>query len=349
MSVDVDALLVGPETSAVDAMRLIDRNEVGIALVVDADRRLLATVTDGDLRRAVLAGDDLSAPIGMLVEGRSAPLTASAGTGSDELLALMETAAVRHVPLLDDDGRIVDVALLTELVKNRLPLQAVVMAGGLGTRLGSLTEGTPKPMLPVGETPLLERIVDQLREAGIGRVAFATHFRADVIRRHFGDGSHLGVEIHYVDEEEPLGTAGGLSLLDAGDEPVLVMNGDVLTQIGIRSFVAFHEEHEADLTVAVLPYELRIPYGVVDVDDFAVTRFSEKPIVRHFVNAGIYLLSGRARQTLRPGVRCDMTELIDRLVSGGYRVVAFPLREYWLDIGDVASYERANLDVAGGA
>jgi dTDP-glucose pyrophosphorylase len=345
MSIDVATLLVLPDASALDVMRRIDENVTGLALVVDDERRLLATVTDGDLRRAVLAGRDLSEPIRAVVEWKHAPVSAPVGTTSDELLELMETRGLRHVPLLDADGRVVDVALLTELVRDReLPLRAVVMAGGFGRRLGELTADVPKPMLPLADEPLLERIVAQLRDAGIGRVALTTHYRSDLIREHFGDGSSFGVDIHYVDEQEPLGTAGGLSLLEDSDEPVLVMNGDIVTRIGIDAFVAFHAEHEADLTVAVLPYEFRIPYGVVDLDGARITRLSEKPVVRRFANAGIYLLSADARRSVPRGKRCDMTELIDRLITDGRRVVAFPLREYWVDIGDVVSYERARAD-----
>jgi dTDP-glucose pyrophosphorylase len=345
VSIDIESMLVPPEAPIRRVMECIDGNMTGLALIVDGDRRLLATVTDGDLRRAVLGGVDLDGSISLLLADRSGAVTAGAGTGSDALLRLMEERDVRHVPLLDVDGRVVDVALLTELVKDyRLPLKAVVMAGGFGARLGNLTAETPKPMLPIAERPLLELIVGQLRDAGIGHVAVTTHYLPETIRQHFGDGSAFGVEIHYVDEREPLGTAGGLGLLTDSDEPVLVMNGDVLTRIDIRSFVAFHEEHRAAATVAVLPYELRIPYGVVEISGVAVAGITEKPLLRRFVNAGIYLLSPAARRMLPRGERYDMTDLIARLVAEGCQVVAFPLREYWLDIGETTAYEQANRD-----
>jgi dTDP-glucose pyrophosphorylase len=345
VSIDIESMLVPPEAPIRRVMECIDGNMTGLALIVDGDRRLLATVTDGDLRRAVLGGVDLDGSISLLLADRSGAVTAGAGTGSDALLRLMEERDVRHVPLLDVDGRVVDVALLTELVKDyRLPLKAVVMAGGFGARLGNLTAETPKPMLPIAERPLLELIVGQLRDAGIGHVAVTTHYLPETIRQHFGDGSAFGVEIHYVDEREPLGTAGGLGLLTDSDEPVLVMNGDVLTRIDIRSFVAFHEEHRAAATVAVLPYELRIPYGVVEISGVAVAGITEKPLLRRFVNAGIYFLSPAARRMLPRGERYDMTDLIARLVAEGCQVVAFPLREYWLDIGETTAYEQANRD-----
>jgi dTDP-glucose pyrophosphorylase len=330
-------------------MALIDENQCGIALVVDVERRLLGTVTDGDLRRAVLAQVNLESPVAGLLADHGLPVTAEVSTGSDELLRLMEARGLRHVPLLDADGRVADLAFLDELVKDsRTPLRAVVMAGGLGLRLGELTAETPKPMLPIADTPLLELTVARLRDAGISQVAFTTHYRADAIREHFGDGRAFGVDVHYLDEEEPLGTAGGLSLLEDGNEPVLVMNGDVLTRFDIRSFVAFHVEHTAVATVAVLPYELRIPYGVVELEGAEVTALAEKPVLRRYVNAGIYLLSPEARRSLERGRHCDMPDLIERLLARGAPVVAFPLREYWLDIGDAAMYEQANRDARAG-
>jgi dTDP-glucose pyrophosphorylase len=350
VSVDVESLLVSADASVRSVMECIDRNMTGLALVVDADRRLVATVTDGDLRRAVLKGEDLDRSAVEILGERPPAVTAPVGTGSEALLQLMEDRDVRHVPLLDDEGRLADVALLTELVRDyKLPLRAVVMAGGLGARLGDLTSETPKPMLPVADVPLLELIVAQLREAGVGHVAVTTHYRPEAIRDHFGDGSRFGIAIHYVNEEAPLGTAGGLGLLEDTDEAVLVMNGDVLTRIDIRSFVTFHEEHGADITVAVLPYEVHVPYGVLQLDGVGITGIAEKPKLQHFVNAGVYLLSPYARRSLVPGERQDMTGLIERMIQEGRPVVAFPLREYWLDIGDAATYEQANRDVRAGA
>lgn len=351
MSVDLDNLLVPADASAREVMAAIDRNMTGLALVVDDERRLVATVTDGDLRRAVLRGVELDSPIlSLLGDGRPPAITAPAGASSGALLETMEAHDIRHVPLVDESGCVVDVALLTELVKDyRLPLNAVVMAGGLGTRLGELTAETPKPMLPIADVPLLELIVRQLRDAGVAHVAVTTHYLPEAIERHFGDGSEFGVEISYVNEDEPLGTAGGLALLEDRDEPLLVMNGDVLTRIDIRAFVAFHEEHEADLTVAALPYELRVPYGVLELDDAHVVGIAEKPVVRRFVNAGVYLVSSAARRLLPAGQRADMPDLIERLVAQGRRVVAFPLREYWVDIGEVETYERADRDARAGA
>jgi NDP-sugar pyrophosphorylase family protein len=202
-------------------------------------------------------------------------------------------------------------------------------------------------MLPVGGQPLLERIIGQLRDSGIDRVHVTTHYRPEEIVEHFQDGSRFGVEIDYVNEQEPLGTAGALGLLDHGDDrPMLVLNGDIVTDADFRSLLHFHDEQRADLTIGVWPYEVRVPYGIVETEGESVTGISEKPIVRSFVNAGIYLLAPEVCRSVKPGERLDMTELIDRAIAEGRRVVSFPLREYWLDIGELEAYERALLDAA---
>lgn len=351
---ELESLQLGTAASVREAMACIDRGHGGIALVVDDESRLVGTVTDGDVRRAMLADLSLDAAVATLLERqrelhepRPVPLTAPVGAAPAELVALMQRYDVRHIPLVDDEGRVRDLALLQELVElEGPPLRAVVMAGGFGTRLAPLTEETPKPMLPVGDRPLLERIIEQLRDAGIRHVNLTTHYRADVIAEYFGDGRAHGVEIEYVPEERPLGTAGALGLV-AADEPILVMNGDILTRVDFRAMHRFHDEQQAEMTLAVRPYEARVPYGLVELDGGEVTAISEKPLVRGFVNAGIYLIDPDVRALVEPGEPLDMPQLIDRLLEAGRRVVGFPLREYWLDIGQLADYEQALADVEG--
>lgn len=347
-------MLVGMSASVRDAMQCIDRNRQGIALVVDDGGKLICTVTDGDIRRAMLANLALDEPVTVLIErqaalgeDRPAPLTAPDGTSLSELIVLMRRYDVRQIPLVDAEGRPVDVVLLHELVDvEGPPLRAVVMAGGLGTRLGDLTADTPKPMLPVGDRPLLERIVEQLRDAGIRHVNLTTHYRADVIAEHFGDGSEHGVEIEYVSEERPLGTAGAIGLVK-GDGPILVMNGDILTRVDFNAMHRFHEEQNAQMTVAIRPYETSVPFGLVELDGTRISGLTEKPLVRGFVNAGIYLLDPDVRTFVGHEEPLDMPQLIERLVQSGHTVVGFPLREYWLDIGHPADYQQALADVEG--
>jgi dTDP-glucose pyrophosphorylase len=351
---DLEHFCIRPDASIRDAMECIDRNAKGIALVVDEDDRLLATVTDGDIRRALLDRIDPAGAVRLLIERRVEepflePVTALAGTATADVLHLMTEHKLRHIPLVDNHGRVVDLAILDELVRDyELPLTAVVMAGGFGSRLHPLTEETPKPMLPIAGRPLLEHIIEQLRTCGIRHVNLTTHYKPEVIESHFGDGSGFGVAIDYVNEDEPLGTAGAISLLEQSDDPILVMNGDILTKVDFGAMLAFHRDHGALMTIAVREEEFQLPFGVVRANGESVTGIDEKPLLREFVNAGIYLLERTVRRHIPANQSFDMPELVERLLASGERVVSFPVHEYWLDIGQTTSYERAQSDAEAG-
>jgi NDP-sugar pyrophosphorylase family protein len=249
---------------------------------------------------------------------------------------------LNHLPVVDDAGRIVELLLRSDFVtEERLGLSAVIMAGGFGTRLRPLTDELPKPMLPMGDRPLLELTIERLREAGIHRVNLTTHYLAEKITSHFGNGQALDVDVNYVTEDRPLGTAGGLKLMSDVDETLLVINGDILTEVDFRSMLAYHRDHGADATVGVRQYELQVPYGVVECDGVRVRGVREKPVLTFLVNAGIYLLEPAVRRHIPDDQRFDMTDLIERLVEKGRHVVSFPVVEYWLDIGRPGDYEQA--------
>lgn len=351
---DLAPFLIRPDASIRDAIACIDRNAKGIALVVDDQRHLLASVTDGDIRRAILAKASPDSSVNLLIERKVdepflEPVTAPVGTTAADLLHLMTTCSLRHIPLVDAEGRVADIAILEELVREyELPLTAVVMAGGLGTRLRPLTDETPKPMLPVGGKPVLEHIVEALRSCGIRRVNLTTHFRPEVISDHFGDGREFGIEISYVHEDEPLGTAGALSLLEHSNDPLLVMNGDILTRVDFRAMLEFHRQHEAAMTLAVKEQEFHLPFGVVRAEAERVLGIEEKPVLHEFINAGIYLLDPSARAHVPKGSPFDMPQLVEALIAAGRRVVGFPVHEYWVDIGHAVSYEQAGHDVDAG-
>lgn len=343
-------LCIDPVGTVRDAMALIDRSRMGIVLVVDQERRLLGTITDGDLRRAVLANVDFGQPVSVLLARKvgspyARPITARAGADRDTYLRLLQQHNILHLPLLNEEQRVVGLVTLDDFVTDRaLPLQAVIMAGGAGVRLHPLTEETPKAMLPIGERPLMEIIIQQLREVGIRRVNVTTHHKSEKIINHFGDGRDFGVELTYVAEDRPLGTAGGLGLMETPQETVLVINGDILTQVDLRAMLAYHREHGADLTVAVRQYDLQLPYGVIECEGVRVRCLTEKPVRKFFVNAGIYLLEPLVYNYIPNGKSSDMTDLIQSLVDNGRVVVGFPIREYWLDIGQVPDYEQAQKD-----
>ena len=355
MYTDLTDLCVGPEWSIHQALAQMDVSRKGIVLVVDSDQRLLGTVTDGDMRRAVLTGLDLEQPITRVLAQKDGsnfarPITAQAGTNPGTLLDVLRAHSIRHLPLVDHNQRVVALATLDDFVPEQEPLlQAVIMAGGLGLRLRPLTEDLPKPMLSVGGRPLLETIVDQLRSIGVRHISITVNHKLEKITEHFGDGRNFGVDITYTTEDRPLGTAGALGLIKEPLDTTLVINGDILTQVNFRAMLDFHREHRADLTVAVNRHQSRVPYGVVECDGAAVRGLSEKPLMTFFINAGIYLLEPETYGFIPNGEPYDMTDLILRLLKENRPVVAFPIREYWIDVGRPADYLRAQSDFPGGS
>jgi NDP-sugar pyrophosphorylase family protein len=261
------------------------------------------------------------------------------------LLQILRDHSIQHLPLIDEDQKVVALVTLDDFVADQeSPVQAVIMAGGLGLRMRPLTEETPKPMLPVGGRPLLEIIVDQLRSTGIKHISIAVNHKLEKIVEHFGDGKDFGVDITYATEDRPLGTAGALGLIKQPDDTTLVINGDILTSVDFGAMLAFHREHQAELTIAVTRHESQIPYGVVECDGAVVRGISEKPLMSFLINAGIYLLEPASHGLIPNGEPYDMTDLIVRLLEENRTVVAFPIREYWIDVGQMADYEQAQAD-----
>jgi dTDP-glucose pyrophosphorylase/CBS domain-containing protein len=348
MITNLESFIVSPKQTLRDAMIQIGKNMKGIVLVLEGSK-LRWVITDGDMRRAVLRRIAIDTTIeewGMAAEemGKN-PTVARLGATPAELLRLMRTRRLLHIPILDENDHVVGLSLLSELVQECEPvLGAVIMAGGRGSRLQPLTDSVPKPMLPVGDKPLLERTVLQLEQCGIKEMSIATCYKSEVIKEHFGNGNKFGVKINYLEEDLPLGTAGALGLMPPPQNTLLVINGDVLTSVDFRSMLNFHQENRAYLTVGVRQYEVQVPYGVVESNGEQVISLSEKPIYRFFVNAGIYLLEPEVYKMIPPNVRTDMTDLIQTLLEQKRNIVSFPVSEYWLDIGQLQDYERAKAE-----
>jgi dTDP-glucose pyrophosphorylase len=345
-----DNILVSPDKTLLEIIAIVNEGGHGVALVVDEEERLLDIVTDGDFRRAVLKGVDLKQKFSDFRHLEHRPFTLPAGTTRAKAFECLREKQLRQVPLVDREGRITDLVELDELVsENEFPT-AVVMAGGFGTRLRPLTNNLPKPLLPVGDKPVLQRTLEQLKSSGVMRVHMATHFMPEAISDHFGTGAAYGVAIDYVNEQQPLGTAGVLSLIaeKEDEEPLLVVNGDIVTDVSYRAMFDFHRESQADMTVAVRQYEFSVPYGVVDTDGSEILGIREKPTQKMFVNAGIYILEPDVPRYVPSGRRFDMTDLIAALLTDHRKVVPFPVSEYWLDIGQMDDYERAQVDAQNG-
>jgi dTDP-glucose pyrophosphorylase len=342
-----EQILVKPGATVREAITSIDAGAIEIALVVDERRRLIGTVTDGDVRRALLAGTTLDDPIDAIVH--TDPLTAPEGSDPASLLQLMTAEGIEQVPLMRDT-EVVDIAFMRDLLtgagrEGGHPV--VLMAGGRGSRLHPLTESTPKPMLPVGDRPLLERLITQVHDAGFSRVLIAVNYQADVIEKHLGDGSEFGVEIGYLRENEPLGSAGALKLAGAElDRPFVVMNADLVTNVNLSALLGFHRDEANAITVGVRQYALEVPYGVVTLEGTRITSLAEKPTQSFFVNAGIYAVDPQVVALAIKGGedRFDMTDVIDAALDAGMRVGGFAVREHWIDIGQLADYERAESE-----
>ncbi|OGG96028.1 MAG: alcohol dehydrogenase [Candidatus Lambdaproteobacteria bacterium RIFOXYD2_FULL_50_16] len=341
---DYKKTIVGPQVSLKEAIRVLEASDAAITLIADEAGRLLGTLTDGDIRRAMIRGVGLSDSVAeaMCTSPTSAPL----GTEDDALKALV-SGNIRHIPLLDKQGHIRGLRVRRELIRpNKKNNLVVLMVGGLGTRLRPLTNDCPKPLLPVGGRPILETIIKQFIEFGFSRFYLTVNFQGQQIKDYFGDGSNFGVQIGYVEEEQRLGTAGALSLLpETPTEPVVVMNGDLLTKANFHHLIEFINKYQAKAVMGVKEYDVQVPYGVVNLkekDELQISGIDEKPVHRYFVNAGIYALSPEAISQIPKGEFYDMPTLFEAMLAKGEKALAFPIREYWTDIGQLDEYNRAN-------
>lgn len=351
---EVEKIFIRPEDSLEKTIHVIQAGGVGIALVVDEKQRLLGTITDGDVRRAILNKMPLHRGISSILDDHSLhnlqPTTVLVGTSCEQVLQIMKEKVIRHIPVLDEKGCVVELSLLSELINEdiSMPLAAIVMAGGRGKRLHPLTLDTPKPMLLLNNRPLMEHTIEQLKKAGITKVNITTNYKSEMIRSHFGNGDRFGVEIEYINELQPLGTAGALGLFEIPDHPMLIINGDIITQLDFRAMYHFHRSHRAVMTVGVRKYDIKIPYGVIETEDIVIKNLIEKPLQTFIVNAGIYLIEPSVWRFIPKGRRFDMTELVETLIQENQRVISFPIQEYWLDVGHPEDYKQARIDAKNG-
>lgn len=343
---DVDRFVVPEDASVRDALTILDRAGSELVVLCAEQRHVVGVLTDGDLRRALLSGASLADPVRPYAN--TSPLVVSPRGGREEALDLMRAHRISQVPVVDRDGSLVGLHLLHDVISPTMrPNWAVVMAGGRGTRLGAITDSTPKPMVPVAGRPLLERLVLHLVSDGVREVFLSVNYRADDIIAHFGGGERFGCTIRYVREspDRPLGTAGSLSLLrDVGGtptEPVLVMNGDVLTQLPVGAFLDAHTSTGAVATVAVKEHAYRVPFGVVTARGTRLESLVEKPVERWRVNAGAYVLDPYVLQRVPTGTPYDLTDLLAHCLAQDEHVGVFEFAEEWIDVGRPSDLERA--------
>lgn len=337
-------VIVTPETTLETAISIIDKSALQIAIVLKPDQTLAGTLTDGDIRRAILGGRSLQIQVSEIMN--QYPTVVSVSMSRNSMLSLMRSKVIHHLPLVDDANRLVGLVTLDELMGAvEYPNWVILMAGGLGTRLHPLTRECPKPLLKVGGKPILEIIIESFAEQGFKKIFLSVNYKAKMIQDYFGEGKQWGVNIEYVHEKERLGTAGALSLLpDTPTAPMIVMNGDILTRTNFDSLLKFHEVQGAVATMAVREYDFQVPYGVVRMDSTKIKAIEEKPIQSFFVNAGIYTLNPEVIESIPKNIFFDMPTLFRNLISKNKTAAAYPLREYWLDIGRLEEFDRAQKD-----
>ncbi len=326
--------------SLLDGMRAIDAGGTGIALVVDSTERLVGTLTDGDVRRAVLGGVGLDAPLAPHVSREFTAVGPEAGRA--EVLDLMQARTLVQVPILDASQRVVGLHLLHEILgATDRPTWAVIMAGGEGRRLRPITEHLPKPMVKVAGRPILERLVLHLVSFGIRYVFLAVNYMREVIEDHFQDGGRFGCRIEYLHEAEPLGTGGPLALLPpAAPDPVVVLNGDLVTQVNLDRMLTAHGRGRFVATLGIRRYSHRVPFGCIDVDGETVSRIEEKPVLTRWVNAGIYVLGAELIERV-PRRFFPITELFEDALGRGEPIGAYEIEEDWIDVGQHEQLQRA--------
>ena len=336
--------LISPDLQIYKAIEVIDRNSQQIAIVTDEEGKLLGTVTDGDIRRGILKEIPLSSPVSRIMNRN--PVAIPKMNDEKYIADILKANRIRHLPVIDDARRVIGVERLesqiTGSVKNNW---VVIMAGGRGKRLEPLTDDCPKPMLKIGGKPVLQIIIEQLVRQGFLRFCISVNYRSAQIKDHFGDGAGMGAKICYVEEKKPMGTAGSLSLLPfVTHEPILVLNGDVLTKLNFEQLLNFHQDHRSIATIAAAMCGFQVPFGLIRADHDHLAGFEEKPAFAGFINAGVYVLNREALDYVPVDSSFEMNDLFKTLLQNRQPVCIFPIREYWIDIGGIKSYYQACKD-----
>jgi dTDP-glucose pyrophosphorylase len=338
----IDGIKLNINSTIKEALKIIDSGAIRIALVVDSDNKLLGTLSDGDIRRGLLKNLSLNDTIEDLYS--KSPTIASVNDSNERIIQKAISKQVYQIPVVDDEGKLVDIvnlATLLNITKKRN--RVILMAGGLGTRLRPLTQDIPKPLLKVGNKPILETIIKNFANFGFVNITISLNYKGEMIKDYFGDGSDFGVNIDYIEENMRLGTAGALSLIEnKPNEAFFVMNADLLTDVNFSHLLDFHSFSNSDATMCVREYEYQVPYGVIEVEESNVTSIVEKPIQKFFVNAGIYVLSPKVFDYIPKNEFYDMPTLFNTFIEKEKKVISFPIHEYWLDIGRLEEYKKAN-------
>lgn len=336
---DINSYTLIEDASILTALKQLNETATQILFIINEKEQAIGTVTDGDIRRALIGGASLETRVGDICL-RSFEAFHETNYNLDDL-ARIRRKQIRVIPILDAHGKIQRIVNL-EKIKSILPIDAVIMAGGRGERLRPLTDTKPKPLLPLGNKVIMEYNVDNIVSMGIDNITVCIRYLGEQIKDFFGDGADRGIRMHYVTEDKPLGTLGAVTLIEHFEhDVVLVMNSDLFTDIDLEEFYLHFIQSGADMSVAATPYNISVPYAVMKTDKDCVTSFEEKPTYTYYSNAGIYLIRRSLLETLTKDERCDTTDLMDRLLATGGKLTYFPIVGYWLDIGTPEEYRKA--------
>ena len=340
-----EKILIKPNDSLEYAIKVLHEGGCRITLVVDERNKLLGTVTDGDIRRALINKLTMDSEIRLPMNNQ--PTKVSKSLSRQDLLSLMSSKGLMHMPIVDKDGALCGLETVQHLIEKQSYNNPVfLMAGGFGTRLYPLTKETPKPLLKVGDKPILDTIIEQFINFGFSNFYISTHYMSEKIKNNFSNKDLSNINIEFIDEDKPLGTAGSLGLLPKSISklPIIIMNGDLLTKVDFVHLLDFHQASKAEATMCVREYDFQVPYGVIEIEDHKIREIKEKPVHKFFVNAGIYILNHSLVQKVDGDTYLDMTDFLESELDTG-KVNAFPIHEYWLDIGQIDEYDKANRDI----
>lgn len=340
-------VLLTPQSSIREALEIINREALRIALVVNENHELLGVITDGDIRRGILNNIELAEKVTLIMN--SSPKFAYSNLSRMQMLNIMTENSILSLPVIDyTSGKVIGLERLEKNIKRNIYENPVfIMAGGFGTRLKPLTDSCPKPMLKVGDKPILEILLNQFANSGFRNIYISTHYMPEQITEYFGDGNRWGVSITYIHENVPLGTGGALGLLpnNTPELPLIMINGDVLTSVDFERLLNFHTKYKPSATMCVREYDYQIPYGVITGDGHRIISMEEKPTQRFFVNAGIYVISPELFKSVEVNTKIDMPTLLEKEITNNKDVIMFPVHEYWLDIGRMDDYQKAQIDI----
>ena len=339
---NIQNIKLSKNASIEEALKVIGDGAMQIALIVDKSDKLIGTLTDGDIRRGLLKGLDLKSSIKSIIF--NTPTIAKESDTKEMILKLAISKKLNQIPIIDESGKVIGIQEISQLVMpNEKKNKVILMVGGLGERLGSLTKDTPKPMLKVGNKSILETIVENFKGYGYTNIVMCLNYKSEIIQNYFGDGSEFGVNIEYILEEKRMGTAGALSLLkDNPKEPFFVMNGDLLTNVNFEKIHEFYLSNNAQALMCVREYESQVPYGVINIENTKIVSVEEKPTQKFFVNAGIYMLNPEVLKYIPKNEFYNMTTLFEKLIDKDKNIISYLLDGYWLDIGRFEEYKKAN-------